>query len=41
MQTLKTEFEVLLDTEKSERGKLTNLEEQLTKGIDDFEENIR
>lgn len=41
MQTLKTEFEVLLDTEKSEREKLTNLEEQLTKGIDDFEENIR
>lgn len=40
-QTLKTEFEVLLDTEKSETQKLCKLEEQLTKGVDENQDNIR
>ncbi|KAE9542882.1 hypothetical protein AGLY_002793 [Aphis glycines] len=40
-QTLKTEFEVLIDTEKSEKEKLTNLEEQMTGGVEKFQENMR
>jgi len=32
---------VLIDTEKTERGKLTVLEEQLSKGEDEFKENMR
>uniref|UniRef100_A0A2S2P266 Structural maintenance of chromosomes protein n=1 Tax=Schizaphis graminum TaxID=13262 RepID=A0A2S2P266_SCHGA len=40
-QTLKTEFEVLIDTEKSEKEKLTNLEEQMTEGVEKFQENMR
>ncbi|XP_025198777.1 structural maintenance of chromosomes protein 4 [Melanaphis sacchari] len=40
-QTLKTEFEVLIDTEKSEKEKLINLEEQMTGGVEKFQENMR
>lgn len=40
-QTLKTEFEVLIDTEKSEKEKLTNLEEQMTGGVEKFQEYMR
>ncbi|KAL4119341.1 hypothetical protein QTP88_012159 [Uroleucon formosanum] len=40
-QTLKTEFEVLIDTEKSEKEKLINLEEQMAGGIEKFQENMR
>jgi len=38
---LKTEFEVLIDTEKSEKEKLTNLEEQMMGGVEKFQENMR
>lgn len=40
-QTLKTEFEVLIDTEKSEKEKLINLEEQMAGGVEKFQENMR
>lgn len=40
-QTLKTEFEVLLDNEKCEKEKLCKLEEQLVKEVDEFQKNMR
>ncbi|XP_022172388.1 structural maintenance of chromosomes protein 4 [Myzus persicae] len=40
-QTLKTEFEVLIDTEKSEKEKLSHLEEQMEGGVEKFQENMR
>ncbi|XP_025424025.1 structural maintenance of chromosomes protein 4 isoform X2 [Sipha flava] len=41
LQTLNTEFEVLLDSEKSENEKLLKLEEDLSKGTNEFQENER
>jgi len=41
VQTLKTEFEILLDTERSETQKLNKLEEQLIKGMNEFEESSK
>ncbi|XP_050539980.1 structural maintenance of chromosomes protein 4 isoform X2 [Daktulosphaira vitifoliae] len=40
VQTLKTEFEVLLDTEKSEKAKLSKLEEQLVTGTEEYKNNL-